>query len=74
MLSMKLSSHVDPVSIITNKWKLTVLIKYFTDALSSYYYTSKDQIQQNLVLSRNIIYIILASTLRIIEDKIRFIS
>ena len=67
MLSMRFSSHVDPVSIITNKLKLTVLIKYFTDALCSYSYTSKDQIQQNLVLSRNILCIILAATLRIIN-------
>ena len=73
MLSMKFSSHVDPVSIITNKLKLTVLIKYFTDALSSYSYTSKDQIQQNLVLSRNILCIILAATFRII-NKIMGIS
>ena len=64
---------MDPVSIITNKLKLTVLIKYFTDALCSYSYTSKDQIQQNLVLSRNILCIILAATLRII-NKIMGIS
>lgn len=70
---MKFSSHVDPVFIITNKLKLTVLIKYFTDALSSYSYTSKDQIQQNLVLLRNILCIILAATLRII-NKIMGIS
>lgn len=70
---MKFSSHVDPVFIITNKLKLTVLIKYFTDALSSYSYTSKDQIQQNLVLWRNILCIILAATLRII-NKIMGIS
>lgn len=70
---MKFSSHVDPVSIITNKLKLTVLIKYFTDALSSYSYTFKDQIQQNLVLSRNILCIILAAILRII-NKIMGIS
>lgn len=70
---MKFSSHVDPVFIITNKLKLTVLIKYFTDALSSYSYTSKDQIQQNLVLLRNILCIILAATLRII-NKIMSIS
>lgn len=70
---MKFSSHVDPVFIITNKLKLTVLIKYFTDALSSYSYTSKDQIQQNLVLLRNILCIILAPTLRIV-NKIMGIS
>ena len=70
---MKFSSHVDPVSIITNKLKLTVLIKYFTDALSSYSYTFKDQIQQNLVLSINILCVILAAILRII-NKIMGIS
>lgn len=64
---------MDSVSIITNNWKLMVLIKYSTDALSSLSYTPTDQIQHNVVLLRNIICITCIEILRIIKNKIKLI-